>query len=110
MEINTTLLLVILLGALVTFIPRSLPLLVLSKMNIPEPIVKWLEHIPVAVMAALFIQEIAVPNDEFGYVVGNLRLLAALPTLLVAFITKSLLFTVLIGVVTMTLLRYFIPH
>ena len=108
MEIKTTFLLIILLGAFVTFIPRSLPLLILSKMNIPESFAKWLEHIPVAVMAALVIQELAVPNDEFGYFFGNVRLLAALPTLLVAFITKSLLFTVIVGVATMTLLRYFL--
>lgn len=95
-------------GTIVTAIPRVFPIVVLSKLNLPPLVLRWLEYIPVAIMAALLAQEVLIPNDEYGYVVGNLRLVAALPAILVAIFTKSLLGTVVVGMVTMMLLRTFL--
>ncbi|WP_084723777.1 AzlD domain-containing protein [Virgibacillus chiguensis] len=41
------------------------------------------------------------------YVIGNLRLLVALPTILVALITRSLLLTVIVAMCSMASLRFF---
>lgn len=101
-----TVLLIIFGGAIVTMIPRVLPLAVLSKVDLPDWVVNWLKHIPVAIMAALLAQEILLPTEEFGYFYGNLRLLAAIPTILVAVFTRSLLGTVIVGILSMMLLRF----
>lgn len=99
-------LLIIFGGAIVTMLPRVLPLAVLSKVNLPNWVVNWLKHIPVAIMAALLAQEILLPTEEFGYFYGNLRLLAVIPTILVAIFTRSLLGTVIVGILSMMLLRF----
>lgn len=101
-----TVLLIIFGGAIVTMIPRVLPLAVLSKVDLPDWVVNWLKHIPVAIMAALLAQEILLPTEEFGYFYGNLRLLAVIPTILVAIFTRSLLGTVIVGILSMMLLRF----
>ncbi|MDQ0176659.1 AzlD domain-containing protein [Bacillus chungangensis] len=106
MELNMTVLLIIFGGAIVTMLPRVLPLAVLSKVDLPDWVVNWLKHIPVAIMAALLAQELLIPTEEFGYFYGNLRLLAAIPTILVAIFTRSLLGTVIVGILSMMLLRF----
>lgn len=95
-------------GTIVTIIPRVFPLVVLSKLNIPQLGLRWLAHIPVAIMAALLAQELLLPTKEFSYFWDNIRLLAALPALLVAIITRSLLGTVVVGIFSMMALRWFL--
>ncbi|MGG0787146.1 AzlD domain-containing protein [Peribacillus simplex] len=58
MEISGYILAVIVGISIVTFIPRVVPLILLSKMEIPKWGIDWLKHVPVAVMAALLAQEL----------------------------------------------------
>jgi branched-subunit amino acid transport protein len=101
---------VILGTALVTAVPRILPLALLSRINIPERAVRWLGHVPVAVLAALLAQSVLLTDGRPNLSVGNLSLLAIIPTLLVALRTRSLVGTVLTGVATMALLRLLIDN
>jgi branched-subunit amino acid transport protein len=96
---------VILGTALVTVLPRILPLALLSRMSIPDRVVRWLGHVPVAVLAALLAQSVLLSNGRIDLSISNLALLAIIPTLLVALRTRSLVGTVLTGVVAMALLR-----
>ncbi|WP_245592968.1 AzlD domain-containing protein [Carnobacterium funditum] len=41
--------------AVVTYIPRMLPMLVLSKRTIPEKLAKWMSFIPVSIFSALIL-------------------------------------------------------
>ncbi|MEF2293725.1 AzlD domain-containing protein [Virgibacillus dokdonensis] len=107
MTMDLTLLVIVIFGTIVTFLPRSAPLMMLSQMEIPSKVIEWLEHIPIAVMTALVVQEVLIPNHEFTYVIGNLRLLAALPTILVALFTRSLLLIVIVAMCSMASLRFF---
>ncbi|SDG90238.1 Branched-chain amino acid transport protein [Aneurinibacillus thermoaerophilus] len=94
-----------LLGAsLVTFIPRVLPLVVLSRIRLPDWVLRWLNHIPIAVMSALLAQELLISNGSFSP--SPTGLIAALPAFAVAYFTRSLLATVMTGIVVMALLRY----
>ena len=47
--------LVILGCAVVTFLPRFLPMYILTRLKIPKIVVAWLSYIPVAVLAALVV-------------------------------------------------------
>jgi branched-subunit amino acid transport protein len=98
--------LAIILGtALVTVVPRILPLALLSRINIPDRAVRWLGHVPVAVLAALLAQSVLLVDGQIDISIGNLALIAIIPALLVALRTRSLVGTVLTGVVSMALLR-----
>ncbi|MFO7262500.1 MAG: branched-chain amino acid ABC transporter [Bacillaceae bacterium G1] len=93
-----------LLGAsIVTLIPRVLPFIVLSKLRLPAWGMRWLGHIPVAVMAALLGQSLLVNNGKFAPQPD--AILAAIPAFLVAFFTRSLLGTVLTGMLVIIVLR-----
>ncbi|MFC5466310.1 AzlD domain-containing protein [Lederbergia graminis] len=104
MEVNPYILLIIIGSAFVTVVPRVLPLVALSRINLPEWSMRWLSHVPVAVMAALVGQELLLADGDFS-IHQNLDLFAALPTFAVAILTRSLLATVLVGIISMMLLR-----
>ena len=106
MEIRWTILIIILGSALVTFIPRVLPLMLLSQMELPKWLIRWLKNVPVAVMAALLAQELLLSDNHFSLSENFLKLLAAVPAFLIAILTKSLLGTVLAGVLFMMVLRF----
>ncbi|MDF9761330.1 branched-subunit amino acid transport protein [Peribacillus simplex] len=107
MEISGYILAVIIGTSIVTFIPRVVPLMLLSKMQIPEWGIDWLKHVPVAVMAALLAQELLLSEQVFSIKDNALNLSAALPAFLVAIFTRSLLGTVMIGVLSLMILRFF---
>lgn len=48
--------LLLLAAGAVTLVPRILPLLVFSKLQIPDWGLKWLNYIPIAILAALLAQ------------------------------------------------------
>lgn len=107
MEINVYTFLIILGSAIVTFIPRVLPLALLSRLQIPEWGIHWLKHVPVAVMSALLAQELLLSDNKFSINDNVLELLVTVPTLLIAILTRSLLGTVLVGVLSLMILRFF---
>ncbi|GAA0389801.1 AzlD domain-containing protein [Paenibacillus motobuensis] len=106
MEVRWSILLIIIGASIVTLIPRVLPLVVLSRIQIPEWGMRWLNYVPVAVMAALVGQELLMKNGEWSPLQSNLELLAALPTFIVAKLTRSLLGTVVVGIISIMVLRF----
>lgn len=106
MEINTYILWIIIGTAVVTFIPRVLPFIILSRLDLPEWVLKWLEYVPIAVMAALLAQEVLIYENELSFSFQNLKLLAIVPTFITAIITRSLIGTVLVGILSMLILQY----
>jgi branched chain amino acid efflux pump len=106
MEVRWTILIIIMGCALVTFIPRVLPLMLLSQMELPKWVIRWLKNVPVAVMAALLTQDLLLSENEISISANILKLLAAIPAFAIAIFTKSLLGTVVVGIIFMMLLRF----
>jgi branched-subunit amino acid transport protein len=95
----------------VTAIPRVLPLLLLSSRRLHPGLMRWLEMIPPAVLAALlapalFLQKTAGGGDSLWISPGNTFLLAAVPTFLVAWKSGSFFGTVAAGMGSVALLRF----
>ncbi|NLO38063.1 MAG: AzlD domain-containing protein [Ruminiclostridium sp.] len=97
--------LIILGMSLVTYLPRVLPVVILSKMNIPEWFLQWLKYIPVAVLSALLVPGILISEGKLNFSLHNRNLLAAVPCIFIAYKTKNLFITVLSGVLLMLLLN-----
>lgn len=108
MMIREEVLLIILGSALVTMIPRVMPLMVMSKLNLPSWLLKWLDFVPIAVISALIGQQLFVVNDSISLSENYIELLAAIPTFLIAIKTRSLLITVLSGIVAIIILNFFL--
>lgn len=79
--------------------------MILSRLELPVWAIRWLKHIPVAILTALIAQELLLSDGTFSIADNILKLWAALPTFLVAIFTRSLLSTVLTGVISMMILR-----
>ncbi|MCP8967610.1 AzlD domain-containing protein [Ectobacillus ponti] len=108
MEIRWSVFIIIIGSALVTCIPRVLPLVFLSRVQLPDWGMRWLNYVPVAVMAALVGQELLMSDGELAHFGKNIELFAALPTFAVAIFTRSLLGTVVAGILSVFLLRLFL--
>ncbi|ATP39273.1 branched-chain amino acid transporter AzlD [Solibacillus sp. R5-41] len=92
--------------ALVTWIPRILPFVLVKNVQMPDFVLRWLAYIPVCILSALVIEGMFVKEAQL-VTIDWLHLCAFIPTLLVALVTKSLSKTVIAGVLTMAALRFF---
>ena len=96
--------------AIVTYIPRMAPLMLLSSRNLNPLLMRWLEMVPPAVLAALLAPELLLTSAEEGKVLfismDNIFLLAAAPTFVLGWITRSFFGTVAFGMGLVALLRY----
>jgi branched-subunit amino acid transport protein len=82
---------------LVTFLPRWLPLVYLTKRNLPSWLVEWLDLIPAAILSALLLPELVTGGAPRTLDLLRPELMVAVPTLLFAIFTKSLGGTVITG-------------
>lgn len=64
MEIRPEFLTLVLACALVTALPRVLPLVLLSRFELPAWVTDWLRFVPVAVLAALTAIEVLMPGGK----------------------------------------------
>jgi len=92
-------------AAIVTLIPRTLPLVLISRMKLPGYVMKFLKHVPLAVMAALVAQSVLSSGESWSSPADR-EWLAFFPTLAVALLTRSLLLTVVAGVCFAALLGW----
>ena len=82
---------------LVTYLPRWLPLVYLTKYNLPAWLVEWLDLIPAAILSALLLPELVTSGAPRTLDPFRPELVVAVPTLLFAIFTKSLGGTVIVG-------------
>lgn len=99
--------LAILLMAAVTYLPRSMPLLLLSGKKLSVNLEIWLSYIPVAVLAALLGPALFVVEKKVTVELSsNIYFWAALPSIAVALFTRNMFLTVLVGMAAAALLRF----
>lgn len=81
----------------VTYVPRALPVLALARRTLPEPVIRWLGFIPVAVLSAMLLPSLVAPEKILDFSFQNIFLWAAIPTFLVCWKTKSFVGAVVTG-------------
>ena len=88
----------ILLGmGIVTYVPRWLPLVLLSNRRLPEWFEQWLDLIPAAILRSLILPILVTTGDPRHLDLLRPELFVAVPTLLFAVKTRSLAGTVVVG-------------
>lgn len=92
----------------VTYIPRALPVLALARRTLPEPVIRWLGFIPVAVLAAMLVPSLVAPEKALDFSFRNIFLWAAVPTFLVCWKTRSFVGAVVTGMGCVALGRLFL--
>lgn len=100
------LVLLIFLMSLVTFIPRVLPILLLSRCSLPAPVERWLSYVPVAVLAALLAPALFTTEGSLNLSFKmNPAFWVSIPVFIIAIYTRNLFMTVLSGMVLIALVR-----
>jgi branched-subunit amino acid transport protein len=82
---------------IVSYIPRVLPPLILSRHKIPVLLERWLKYVPTSVFGALVFCEIFTDSQGFNFSLTNINLLASLLVLVVAVRTHSLAKSIVLG-------------
>ena len=91
---------------LATYLPRLLPILFLSGRTLKPLIVAWLRLVPPAVLSAMLLPSLLVSEKRIDLGFDNIFFWAALVAFPVAWKSKSLFATVLVGMGLVALARY----
>ncbi|WP_392561951.1 AzlD domain-containing protein [Orbus sturtevantii] len=108
MQITLYSLLIILGCGLVTWLPRVIPFVLVRKIRIPDIVLRFLSYVPLCILTALFVQNLLVAREGQLPTINMHYLYATVPTILVAIMTKNLMWIVIVGIISMSLVRYFI--
>lgn len=97
--------LLIVLGGLVTYIPRVVPILALKNMRLPDWFQRWMSFLPVTIFASLIATDVFFWSNQVDLnPLVNVKLLPALLTSFVAWKTKSMVWSIVCGVTAIAFL------
>ncbi len=96
---------VMVIGGALTFAIRLSFIYLLGRKEVPELVRRGLRFVPPAVLSALIFPELFIPNGHFDISLGNPRWIAGLAAIIIAWRTKSVLLTILGGMVALLILQ-----
>lgn len=96
--------LTMLLVGLGTYATRLSFILLFGRREIPAVVRRALRFVPPAVLTAIVFPELFLPGGQFDLSLGNERLLAGMVAAFVAWRSKNVLLTIVIGMATLLLL------
>lgn len=88
-----------------TFALRFSFIYLFGRLEIPEMLRRALRLVPPAVFSAIIFPELLMPGGIYNFSLGNERLLAGLLAALVAWRTKNVVLTILVGMAALYLLQ-----
>lgn len=94
--------------AVLNYAVRFPPIAIVSRIDLPAPIMRWLSFIPISVMGALVSLEVFRPGGEFTPPLTSPYVWGAIPAALVYAKTRSFLGATLAGVVAFVSFRAFL--
>jgi branched-subunit amino acid transport protein len=97
--------LTMLIGGLITFGMRFSLIFLFGKFEIPQTMRKALHYVPPAVLSAIIFPELLYHTNRIDLSLGNIRLLAGIVAILVAWFSKNVLLTILAGMMTLLLFQ-----
>ena len=95
--------------ALLNFLVRFPPIAIVSRLDLPKPIMRWLAFVPVSVMGALVTGEVLRPGGVWADPLTSPSLYAAVVTALVFRFTRSFLGATVAGMASFVVLQRLLP-
>jgi len=96
-------------GMMVVTFGVRYPILALSgRYQLPAPIERALRFVPVAVLTAFFVPVMLAPHGQIVLSLSNAYLVAGLASILVAWFSRHLLLTIVLGMTIFLVLRFLI--
>lgn len=96
----------IIVAGLLTYATRLSSIILYGKVEMPSLVERALRHVPAAVLTAIFLPELVYSQGDLMLTVRNPRLLAGLLAILVAWRTKSVIYTILAGMLSLWVLQF----
>ncbi|MCV3296168.1 AzlD domain-containing protein [Oenococcus kitaharae] len=93
--------------ALATWLSRVVPFIILKKFRLPNLLLEFLNFVPIVIMSSLWFESLFTQRQGQLPLINLGNFLASIPTIAAAIISKSLLVTVLIGVLSLAILNIF---
>jgi branched-subunit amino acid transport protein len=100
-----TIWLIMLVAGLMTYAIRLSFILLWGHVNVPVWLQRSLRFVPPAVLTAIFFPELFLPSGSLNISIRNDRLLAGVLAALVAWRTRNIVLTILVGMVALLLLQ-----
>ena len=100
--------LVMLLGGLITFAIRFSLIYLFGRFEVPETMRQALRYVPPTVLSAIIFPELFFHEGTLNVSLENTRLLAGLIAILVAWISRNTLVTIIAGMLALLLLQWFL--
>ncbi len=94
--------------AVLTFIPRYLPMALAGKAVLPPLLERAFAYVPIAVLTAIIAQTVLIRDGALSLSLANPHLLAALAACAVAIWKKHLFLTIALGLVVYGVARFFL--
>ncbi|WP_314059539.1 AzlD domain-containing protein [uncultured Vagococcus sp.] len=107
MTANKMIVLTIVLCGVVTWVPRIAPFILSKKMTFSKGLNEFLSYLPMCILTALFVQGLLVQQSHGLPTFNSENILASLPTIAVGVISRDLMWTVIVGIISMAALRFF---
>jgi branched-subunit amino acid transport protein len=100
---------VLIASGLLTFAIRLSFILIVGHRQISSLLMRALRFVPPAVLTAIILPEIVMPGGNTFLSFQNARLFSGLIAIIVAWRTRSILSTILVGMATLWIIQSFIP-
>lgn len=98
--------LVMLIGGLITFGIRFSLIYLFGKFEIPQTLQKALHYVPPAVLSAIIFPELFIQDGSLNLQLTNIRLLAGIIAIITAWLTRSIMITILVGMAALFILGW----
>jgi len=90
---------------IITYLIRLSLIVLLERVAVTAVVRRALDFVPTAVLSAIIFPEMLQPGGHLDLSLGNLRLLAGLASMMVAWRTKNVLWTIAAGMAVLWLLQ-----
>jgi branched-subunit amino acid transport protein len=95
--------------AVLNYAVRFIPIALISRIDLPKPIARWLSLVPVSVMGALVASVVLLPDHTWSNPLAGTHLYAAIITGLVFHFTRSFVGASVAGMASFVLLQRLLP-
>ena len=92
--------------AVVTWLSRIVPFVLLKKFDLPKAVIEFLSFVPIVIMSTLWFNSLFIQNIGELPKINYENLIASLSTVLSAIISKNLLVIVITGIISLAIVRY----
>ncbi len=96
---------VMIVSGVITFLFRASFMVAAERLTLPRTLQRALEFVPAAVLSAIILPALLLSDDRLNLSPANPRLIAGLLAALVAWYTRSVLLTIVVGMGVLVLLH-----